>query len=307
MPSRGQPLLLSYTAWDVAANLGKAGDAGNHSLVWIKDGVAATPANAGSIYEPNAATAKGEYVVSLTANECNCNFGKLSGVSATTGVTIIPVPIAFENLPTQSPGSVNGVAVLDANSAVPANVQRWLGQAAAAVRTSGVPIVDVGYTAIALGVDGTLAAASPTTVTFPSTDARGNLIADDSRYAYTLIRTMTSPGGGQVIGLAGKSGTRTFDVAFGMNVQCGTGTQYELLGSWRAQVQNAVQLDLAQSVPTSNANQTVGDALNMALADAAGKWSLDRLTRQLTLYARDGVTVVRVFTIDDVNAPSQRT
>ena len=65
-----------------------------------------------------------------------------------------------------------------------------------------------------------------------------------------------------------------------------------------------VQLDLTQVVPTSNTAHTVGDALNAARAQGFGKWVFSGTT--LTLYAEDGDTVVRTFTLDSATAPTQR-
>jgi hypothetical protein len=66
----------------------------------------------------------------------------------------------------------------------------------------------------------------------------------------------------------------------------------------------SLQIDLAQTVPTSNTAQTVGDALNAARAQGFGKWSL--LGTVLTLYAGDGATVVRTFTLDSATSPTSR-
>lgn len=70
-------------------------------------------------------------------------------------------------------------------------------------------------------------------------------------------------------------------------------------------VTGAVQLDMTQAVPTSNTAQTVGDALNAARAQGFGKWTLVGTT--LTLYAANGSTVVRTFTLDSATAPTSRT
>lgn len=64
-------------------------------------------------------------------------------------------------------------------------------------------------------------------------------------------------------------------------------------------------LDLTQAIPTANTAQTVGDALNAARAQGFGKWSLSGTT--LTLYAPDGTTVVRTFTLDNSVSPTTRT
>jgi hypothetical protein len=63
-------------------------------------------------------------------------------------------------------------------------------------------------------------------------------------------------------------------------------------------------VDLTLAVPTSNTAQTVGDALNAARAQGFGKWTI--VGTALTLFAADGVTVVRTFTLDSATAPTQR-
>jgi hypothetical protein len=68
-------------------------------------------------------------------------------------------------------------------------------------------------------------------------------------------------------------------------------------------------LDLGQSIPAVNAGQTVGDALNAARAGGFGKWTVNgaAVPPELVMYAADGVTVVRTFTLDDAENPSVRT
>ena len=68
---------------------------------------------------------------------------------------------------------------------------------------------------------------------------------------------------------------------------------------------DAMTLDLTQAVPTSNTDNTVGDALNAARAEGFGKWTVVGTT--LTIYAPDGTTPVRVFTLDNGVTPTQRT
>lgn len=67
----------------------------------------------------------------------------------------------------------------------------------------------------------------------------------------------------------------------------------------------AMTLDMTQAVPTSNTAQTMGDALNAARAQGFGKWALVGTT--LTLYAADGTTALRAFTLDSATAPTSRT
>lgn len=64
------------------------------------------------------------------------------------------------------------------------------------------------------------------------------------------------------------------------------------------------RLDLTQAIPASNTGQTLGDALNAARAQGFGKWILSGTT--LTLYAADGTTAVRTFSLDSATAPTQR-
>jgi len=63
-------------------------------------------------------------------------------------------------------------------------------------------------------------------------------------------------------------------------------------------------IDMTQPVPTSNTAQTVGDALNAARAQGFGKWTINGNT--LSLYAPDGSTVIKSFTLDSAKFPSQR-
>lgn len=72
-----------------------------------------------------------------------------------------------------------------------------------------------------------------------------------------------------------------------------------------AAVGSAMTLDLTQAVPTSNTAQTVGDALNAARAQGFGKWALTGTS--LVLYAPDGTTIVRTFTLDSATSPTSRT
>lgn len=68
---------------------------------------------------------------------------------------------------------------------------------------------------------------------------------------------------------------------------------------------SGVKLDLAQAVPTSNGDNTVGDCLNAARADGFGDLAIVGDT--LTLKAPDGTTAVHAFTLDDPAAPTSRT
>jgi hypothetical protein len=68
-----------------------------------------------------------------------------------------------------------------------------------------------------------------------------------------------------------------------------------------------VSVNMSQPIPVSNTAQTVGDALNAARAQGFGQWLLDPNSRTLKLFAPDGLTVVRTFTLDSVTVPTART
>jgi hypothetical protein len=94
MAAKGQALTLCYVAWDTSANAGKTGDAGNHTLRWVKDGTSAAPTNAPS--EVDATNAPRRYKLTLTAAECDCWLGVLAGKSSTANVSLVAVVVSFE-------------------------------------------------------------------------------------------------------------------------------------------------------------------------------------------------------------------
>jgi hypothetical protein len=82
------------------------------------------------------------------------------------------------------------------------------------------------------------------------------------------------------------------------------GTNLTYLGGPVASVAAPVSLDLNQAVPTINAAHCVGDALNAARAQGFGKWTLSGGT--MTIYAADGVTPVKTFTLNPSTNPTSR-
>ena len=71
-----------------------------------------------------------------------------------------------------------------------------------------------------------------------------------------------------------------------------------------ALTETSAQLNMKQPVPLINPNQSLGDALNAARAQGFGKWTISGTV--LTLYAPDGTTPVRSFTLDDPEKPKKR-
>ena len=102
--------------------------------------------------------------------------------------------------------------------------------------------------------------------------------------------------GGNVVGsvgsVAGAVGSVTGNV--GGNVAGSVGS-----------VASAVSIDQTAAVATSNTANTIGDCLNAARAQGFGKWAISGTT--LTLYAPDGTTAVRTFTLDSATTPTSRT
>jgi len=93
MASYGVEQTITYCAWDTSNNSYKTGDAANHALRWVKDGVSAAATN--SPAEVDAVNEPGVYKLTLTAAECACVQGTLCGKSSTEYVIIIPTRVSF--------------------------------------------------------------------------------------------------------------------------------------------------------------------------------------------------------------------
>ena len=87
-------LIINYTAWNTATNAGQTGDAANHALRWIKDGIAAAPQYTPSEVDP--VNAPGIYRILLSSTERVCDVGTLCGTSSTANVIIIPLTLTFD-------------------------------------------------------------------------------------------------------------------------------------------------------------------------------------------------------------------
>ena len=68
--------------------------------------------------------------------------------------------------------------------------------------------------------------------------------------------------------------------------------------------QDPINLNLTQAVPTSNTDQTVGDALNSARAYGFGKWTIDG--NYLYYYDSDGTNVIKTYYLDNPNYPRSK-
>lgn len=75
--------------------------------------------------------------------------------------------------------------------------------------------------------------------------------------------------------------------------------------SWYTSGGGGGGISLTTTVPLVNTANTVGDCLNAARANGFGAWILS--ANSLTLYGPDGVTPVRIFSLNNPQAPTQRT
>jgi hypothetical protein len=74
---------------------------------------------------------------------------------------------------------------------------------------------------------------------------------------------------------------------------------------WEVGTEIAGNVNMAQAVPVGNTANTIGDCWNAARAQGFGKWAISGTT--LNMYAPDGSTIVRSFTLDSSSAPTSRT
>jgi hypothetical protein len=115
MPSYGVSVTLQYCAWNTGTNAGQTGDASNHTLRWIKDGVEDT-STFPSASEVDATNCPGVYKATITATQCQCQCGTLAGKSSTSSVSIIPMTVTFENLPSAAPAAAGGLPTIGTGS-----------------------------------------------------------------------------------------------------------------------------------------------------------------------------------------------
>jgi hypothetical protein len=83
MPYKNHPLKITYLAWNTLLNVGQTGDAANHSLILVLDGVEGVPTNAAV-----ESTIPGVYKLQLTDAEMNADSVTLGGTSSTQDVII---------------------------------------------------------------------------------------------------------------------------------------------------------------------------------------------------------------------------
>ena len=137
MPSRGQSGVGQVLDWNTSSNVYQVGDAANVKLWFVKDGVLTTPTNQAAVTEVSGSGGGpiGVYQIAWTSAEGICNTLWIGGQSSSANCSIIPITLTFEQLPTASPGSSNGlitvgsgVGQLNMASGIGySNVQQWQG------------------------------------------------------------------------------------------------------------------------------------------------------------------------------------
>lgn len=136
MATRAQEQVFEYVAWDTSANSYVTGDVANHTIMWLKNGVATTAA--GTPAEVNSSFCPGTYRVTASPTETDCFVGAIAGKSTTSKVAIFGPTIAFEYIPAVSAGATGGLPILDASNSIRAVVASVSAGAMAAVSISSV-------------------------------------------------------------------------------------------------------------------------------------------------------------------------
>jgi hypothetical protein len=267
MPSRGQTITLTYTAWDFVNNVPKTGDVANHTLRWVKDGTASAPTNAAA--ELDATNAPGEYKLVLTATECTANAGKLVGKSSTSGVYIVPCAVTFEQLPTAAPGASTGLPQIGVSplTLLDAAITTRLATAGYTVPPTGAANATAvrSELSVELGrIDATitsrLATASyttpPTVVAIRTEmDSNSTKLANLDAAVTTRQATVTFPtnfallginGDGEVDAVGGTVSVSGQDIADAMNIAPSTGNAYA--GSVHAKLDAIPSLDVETDI-----------------------------------------------------------
>lgn len=119
MASRGQSVTVTYIAWNTSTNAGQTADVANHTLRLVKDGTSAAPTNAAS--EVDSTNAPGVYKLTLTTAEATADCVVVCGKSSTANVSIMPLVIMFEQLPTAAGGAASGLLIAGSNAATTFN------------------------------------------------------------------------------------------------------------------------------------------------------------------------------------------
>jgi len=180
MAIRGVSITAVYWAWNTSTNAPQTGDAGNHTIKLIKDGVEATATNAPA--EVDSTNDKGKYTVVLTLTEMTCDTIDVGGISSTASVVLFGPFITTEHgvLPKIQQGSAGCLPTVgtgtyqiqtDGAGNAYANVNTWATQVVG-VDANNRPIVSAWYDGLGnfwtAGVVGTGSASAGSNGAHPS-------------------------------------------------------------------------------------------------------------------------------------------
>ncbi|QEH38649.1 hypothetical protein OJF2_72550 [Aquisphaera giovannonii] len=238
--------------------------------------------------------------------------------------------LGLSALPAASPGTVGGLPVANSSGYVGADLQTIKSQPVTCSGGVTIPAATLASTTNITAAAGVTLAASQTFSTTGSvgsvTGSVGSVSSATSIATACAAAILVTPANKLATDAAGEvrldysqglptnvidqtTGSAFADVATAMTAAevataCAAAILVTPANKIATSSAGGVQLDLNQAVPTSNTAQTVGDSLNAARAQGFGKWVLSGTT--LTLYAADGTTAVRSFTLDNAAAPTQR-
>lgn len=167
----------------------------------------------------------------------------------------------------------------------------------------------IGSSASNFLVEGNAQAGGASTVTLPSSAS-----TTDNIYDSNFVSILSGTGNGQTRVITAYNGTTkvaTTDSAWGTQPDS---TSVIAVFPNAQQAADSIQVPtpaqiaagiLSTSVSTAPTTGTVEEALLAARAQAFGKWVLTGTS--LVLYAPDGVTAIKTFTLNDANNPTSRT
>ncbi len=279
--------------------------------------------------------ATGWYKVALTTSHTDtlgdlCLHITASGADATdTHDQIIAADLAdavrlgLSGLPNAAAGSSGGVpvvgtqlpAALSSNGFVKSDVEDW--KNATAPNMSGDAYARIGApVGVSLSQDlvtntGYLQTIINATIIRTNVSQAGtsttiqlDVGASSANGAYVGCVLMQQGHARVITGYVGLTKVATVDRAWAVDP---TTTTYYLLSHQAAALTSSALagVDLTQAVPTTNTAHTMADCLNAARAQGFGKWVQSGTS--LVLYASDGTTVVRTFTLDSATEPTSRT
>lgn len=178
------------------------------------------------------------------------------------------------------------------------NVSKWLGQTPPTPNINGVPVVDLVYVSgiTATGNDGTSQGGTSSTIILDASD-----ISDADTLNGRTITIISETGSGQSRIITNYEGPSTHIATVNRDwVIIPDSTSKYIIDA-------TSDINLDQILPindiTNKTTQTVGDALSVARADGAGKWSI--VGNLLTIYGPDNSIIIQ-FVLDDTQNPTTR-